>query len=124
MAERHAILAAVPADPTAAIRAADLELDGLRRRQADLENGRGSYANRPLNRAVIAHDEATRNVTRLQGNLTRGRLPRPERREKEAELVQWRLRLAGRPRRPTICRRRSSGASMGLRRMSRAGSPP
>ncbi|HEV2760626.1 MAG TPA: AAA family ATPase, partial [Acidimicrobiales bacterium] len=31
LAERHAILAVVPADPTAAIRAADRELDGLRR---------------------------------------------------------------------------------------------
>jgi hypothetical protein len=43
---------------------------------------------------VIAHDEATRNVTRLQGNLTRGRLPRRERREKEAELARWRIRAA------------------------------
>jgi conjugative relaxase-like TrwC/TraI family protein len=94
LAERHAILAAVPADPTAAIRAAELELDRLRRRRADLETGRGSYANHPLNRAVIAHDEATRNVTRLQGNLTRGRLPRRERREKEAELARWRIRAA------------------------------
>jgi hypothetical protein len=94
LAERHAILAAVPADATAAIRAAERELDRLRRRRADLETGRGSYANHPLNLAVIAHDETTRNVTRLQGNLTRGRLPRRERREKEAELVRWRLRLA------------------------------
>jgi hypothetical protein len=29
-----------------------------------------------------------------RGNLTRGRLPRRERKAKEAELVQWRLRLA------------------------------
>ncbi len=94
LAERHAILASVPADPTAAIRAAELELDRLRRQRADLETGRGSYANHRLNRAVIAHDEATRNVTRLQGNLTRGRLPRRERREEESELARWRVRAA------------------------------
>ncbi len=93
LAERHAILAAIPADPTTAIRAADRELDRLRRRRADLETGRGSYANHPLNRAVIAHDEATRNVTRLQGNLTSGRLTRRERREKETQLVHWRALL-------------------------------
>jgi len=94
LAERHATLAGVPADPSAAIRAAERELDRLRRRRADLETGRGSHANHPLNRAVIAHEQAKGNVGRLRGNLTSGRVPRRERRTKEAELVQWRLRLA------------------------------
>ncbi|MDQ3643861.1 MAG: AAA family ATPase, partial [Actinomycetota bacterium] len=53
LAERHAILAVVPADSTAAIRAAERELDRLRRQRADLETGRGSYANHPLNRTVL-----------------------------------------------------------------------
>ena len=43
---------------------------------------------------MIAHDEATANVIRLSGNLTRGRLPRRERREKESELARWRIRAA------------------------------
>jgi hypothetical protein len=94
LAERHALLATVPADPSAAIRAAERELDGLRRRRADLETGRGSYANHPLNRAVLDHEQATENVARLRGNLTSGRMPRRERREKEAELARWRARHA------------------------------
>ena len=92
LAERHAILAAVPTDPTAAIRAAERELDGLRRRRADLETGRGNYANHPINRAVLDHEQAQANVIRLQGNLDGRRLPRRERREKETQLVQWRAR--------------------------------
>ena len=95
LAERHAILATVPADSTAAIRAAERELDRLRHRRADLETGRGSYANHPLNRAVLDHEQAKENVARLRGNLTSRRLPRRERREKESDLVRWRLRLAG-----------------------------
>jgi len=95
LAERHAILAAVPADSTAAIRATESELDRLRRRRADLETGRGSFANHPLNRAVLDHEQAKENVARLRGNLTSRRLPRRERKEKETELAQWRLRLAG-----------------------------
>jgi hypothetical protein len=95
VAERHAILAAVPADPTAAIRAAERDLDRLRRRRADLQTGRGSYANHPLNRAVIVHEQAEANVTRLQGNLDRRRLPRGEWRKRETELVQWRVQLPG-----------------------------
>ena len=94
LAERHAILAAVAADPTAAIRDAERELDGLRRRRADLETGRGRYANHPLNRAVLVHDRAEENITRLQANLTSRRLPRRERREKEQELGRWRIRAA------------------------------
>jgi conjugative relaxase-like TrwC/TraI family protein len=94
VAERHALLAAVPADPTAAIRAAERELDRLRRRRADLATGRGAYADHPLNRAVLNHEQATATVARLQGNLASGRLPRRERREKEAELARWRVRHA------------------------------
>lgn len=93
LAERHAILAAVPADPTAAIPAAKRELDSLRRRRGDLETGRGGYANHPLNRAVLDHEQAEANVARLRGNLDGRRLPRRERREKETELVQCRARL-------------------------------
>ena len=76
LAERHAILAVVPADPTAAIRAAERELDGLRRRRADLEAGRGHYANHPVNRAVLDLEQAQENVARLEGNLSGRRLPR------------------------------------------------
>jgi hypothetical protein len=94
LAERHAILAAVPSDPSAAIRAAERELDALRRRRADLETGRGHYANHPLNRAVLDHEQAQANVARLRGNLDGRRLPRRERREKEAELARWRVRHA------------------------------
>ncbi len=94
LAERRAIVAVVPSDPTAAIRAAERELDGLRRRRADLETGRGHYANHPINRAVLDHQQAQENVIRLQGNLDTRRRPRRERREKEAELARWRVRYA------------------------------
>lgn len=94
LAERQAIVAALPADPTAAIRTTERELDGLRRRRSDLEVGRGSYANHPVNRAVLDHEQAQENVARLQVNLSRRRLPWRERREKETELAQWRPRLA------------------------------
>ncbi len=94
LAERHAILAGVPADPTAAIRVTERELDGSRRRQADLETGRGRFANHPVNRAVLDFEQAEANLTRLRGNLDGRRLPRRERREKEAELAQWRVRQA------------------------------
>ncbi|MDP1803539.1 MAG: hypothetical protein Q8K72_00075 [Acidimicrobiales bacterium] len=94
LAERHALLAGVPADPTAAIRAGERELDGLRRRRADLETGRGHYANHPINRAVLNHQQAQENVARLRGNLDGRRLPRREQREKEAELARWCVRHA------------------------------
>jgi conjugative relaxase-like TrwC/TraI family protein len=93
LAERHAILAVVPADPAAAIRTAERELGGLRRRRADLETGRGHYANHPLNRAVLDHEQAHANVIRLEGDLNNRRPPRRERREKETQLVQWHARL-------------------------------
>ena len=41
---------------------------------------------------MLDHEQAKENVARLRGNLTSRRLPR---REKETELVRWRLRLAG-----------------------------
>jgi hypothetical protein len=95
LAERHAVVGALPDDPSADIRTAERELDRLRRRRAELETGRGSYANHPLNGAVLDFQQAQANVTRLQGNLDGRRLPRRERREKEGELARWRARLAG-----------------------------
>ncbi len=44
---------------------------------------------------MLDHEQAKENVARLRGNLTSRRLPRRDRREKETELVRWRLRLAG-----------------------------
>ena len=105
LAERHAILAAVPSDPTAAIRAADRELDGVRCRRVDLEIGRGSYANHPINRAVLDHQRAEGNVARLVSNLAGRRLGRRERREKETELARWRPRLDAAERRLDDVRR-------------------
>jgi hypothetical protein len=92
-AERRAILAAVPADPTAAIRAAERELEGLRRRRADLEIGRGRYANHPVNRDLLDYERVHENVARLQANLAGRRLSRRERREKETDMAHWRPRL-------------------------------
>ncbi|HWI04875.1 MAG TPA: hypothetical protein VNT52_13775, partial [Acidimicrobiales bacterium] len=42
----------------------------------------------------LDHEQARANVARLQGSLDSRRLPRRERREKEAELARWRLRHA------------------------------
>jgi hypothetical protein len=94
LAERHALLACVPADPTTEIRAAERELDGLRRRRADLATGRGHYANHPLNRALLDHQQAQENVARLAGYLSGRRLPRRERHAKQAELAEWRARFS------------------------------
>ena len=94
LAERHAILAVVPADPTAPIRAAERELDGMRRRRGDLDTGRGYYANHPINRAVLDHQQARENVARLEGNLAGRRLARRERRAKQMELAEWRARFS------------------------------
>jgi DNA repair exonuclease SbcCD ATPase subunit len=92
-AERRAMLAAVPADPTAAIRSTERELERLRRRRADLEEGRGTYANHPVNRAALDHEQAQENVARLRVAVQNRRLSRRERRATEVELAQWRSRL-------------------------------
>lgn len=84
--------------------------DGVRRRRADLETGRGSFVNHPVHRAVLDYERTQENVARLQANLAGRRLGRRERREKETELARWRRRLgrgeegAGRRWRPELRR--------------------
>ncbi len=70
-----------------------MELDRLRRRRGDLGEGRGAYAKHPVIRAVLDHEQAQASVARLQARLARGRLPRRDRRETEADLARWRSRL-------------------------------
>jgi len=66
---------------------AERELDRLRHRRADLETGRGTSANHPLDRDMLDHERAKENVARLRETLTSGRLPRRDRRTKETERV-------------------------------------
>lgn len=69
-------------------------MDGLRRWRADLETGRGHYANHPINRAVLDYQQALENVARLEGSQAGRRLPRRERQAKQVELAEWRARFS------------------------------
>ena len=94
VAERDAILAVAPADPTAQIRAAELQRSRLEAEGKDLAKGTGRYRDHPVAEARDELSRAESNVARLERNLSRSRRSRKERRAWRSELEEWRPKLA------------------------------
>ncbi len=103
MAEREAILAVVPPDPAAQIRAAELQRSRLQREREDLTAGQGRYRDRPIAETIGELHHAEVNIARIERNLAGSRTSRSDRRS-------WRSQLAGRSVRPT------SAGRMNIRR--------
>ena len=93
VAERDAILAVVPANPTAEIRAAELQRSRLDAEREHLAKGTGRYRDHPVRQALGELRLAESNVARLQRNLA-GCRSRKERKAWEADLEEWRRKLA------------------------------
>lgn len=90
-AERDAIEAVVPPDPSAAIRAAELRQRRMQRERRDLEVGEGRYRGTPVGQAVSELRLANVNIERLERNLALG-ASRKDRRGWRAELERWLLK--------------------------------
>ena len=94
VAEREAILAVTPPDPSAHIRAAELQRARLQREREDLATGVGHYRDHPVARALWELRQAENNIGRIQRDLTRSGTPRAERRRWRSELAGWHPRQA------------------------------
>ncbi len=92
VAERDAILAVVPPDPTAEIRAAELRRSRLDAERRDLEVGTGRYQDEPLGRAVRELHRVERDVARLERNLSLSGTSRADRRDWQSGLADARTR--------------------------------
>jgi conjugative relaxase-like TrwC/TraI family protein len=90
VAEREAILAVVPPDPSAHIRAAELQRGRLQREREDLAAGKGRYEDRPITAAIREQHQAEVNIARLERNLAGSRSSRAQRRTWRSELAGWR----------------------------------
>jgi hypothetical protein len=91
-AERHAIAAAIPPDPTADIQAVERDRDRLQRQQDDLRAGTGVYARQPIGEAMRALGQAESNLNRIEGHLRNYKPGRADRRRAQAELDGWQQR--------------------------------
>jgi len=89
LAERHAIVGAVPADPTAEILEVERQRDGRRRQRDDLRAGKGDYTSHPIGQAVRDLARAEGNLTRIENELQSGNLGRRERRHARSEAGEW-----------------------------------
>ena len=90
VAERDAILAVVPPDPSVQIRAAELQRSRLQRDRDDLASGRGRYRDHPVAHAIRQRHHAEVNIARLERNLSGSRSSRAQRRTWRSELADWR----------------------------------
>jgi hypothetical protein len=90
VAEREAILAVVPPDPAARIRAAELQSSRLQHEREDLIEGKGRYGDRPIAAAIREQHHAEVNIARLERNLAGSRSSRAQRRTWRSELAGWR----------------------------------
>lgn len=93
VAERDAILAVIPRDPSVDIRAAELQRRRLEAEREDLAKGAGRYRDHPVAQALQELSHAESNVARLQRNLNAGG-PRKDRRVWRSGLNEWRPKLA------------------------------
>ena len=94
LADREAILAVAPPDPSAHIRAAELQRGRLQREREDLAAGKGRYRDHSVSDALWERRQAENNLARIQRDLSRSGTPRADRRRWRAELVGWQPRLA------------------------------
>jgi hypothetical protein len=90
VAEREAILAVVPPDPSAHIGAAELQRSRLQRDREDLAAGKGRYRDHPVADAIRELHHAEVNIARLERNLAGSRSARAQRRTWRSELADWR----------------------------------
>jgi len=91
-AERAAIAAVIPPDPSAELRTVEKDLRRIHRQREDLAAGTGRYADRPIGRAVWELGQAEMNVARLKRDLDRSNASRRDRRRSRAELEEWQER--------------------------------
>jgi hypothetical protein len=77
VAERAAILAVVPPDPSAHIRAAELQRSRLQRDREDLAAGKGPYRDHPVAHVIRELHHAEVNIARLERNLAGPAPPGP-----------------------------------------------
>jgi len=91
-AERAAIAAVVPPDPSAEVRTVEKELARIRRQREDLAAGKGRYADGPVGHAVWELGQAEMNVARLKRDLDRSDASRKDRRRSRAALGDWQER--------------------------------
>jgi hypothetical protein len=94
VAEREAIRAVVPPDPTVHIRAAELARSRLQAEREDLAAGTGRYRDHPVAHALGQRNQAEANIARIEGILAGPRSPRATRRMWRSELAEWRSRHA------------------------------
>jgi hypothetical protein len=94
LAERAAIVAVAPADPSAHIRATELQRTRLQHEREALAAGEGRYRDHPVAHALWERRQAEINIARIERNLASSGFPRAERRRWRAELAAWRPHLA------------------------------
>ncbi len=92
VAERAAIAAVIPPDPSAEIPTVEKDLRRIHRQREDLATGKGRYADRPVGHAVWELGQAEMNVARLKRDLDRSGASRRDRRRSRAELGEWQER--------------------------------
>ncbi|MGH9280763.1 MAG: AAA family ATPase [Acidimicrobiales bacterium] len=89
LAERRAIIAAIPPDPTDAIMAAQMEYACLHHEREDLVAGRGRDANTAIGEVVREVELAERTMADLRRRLASDHPTRRDRRRLEADLGGW-----------------------------------
>ena len=94
MAERQAILAVVPPDPSAHIRASELQRGRLQRDRDDLAAGKGRYRDHPVAHAIWELHQAEVNMARLARSLAGSRTSRTIRKVWRSELADCRSNSA------------------------------
>lgn len=91
-AERAAILAVIPPDPSAELRAVALQQTRPRHQKGALAAGTGRYADGPIGYAVWELRQAETSVARLEQQARRPEASRRDRRRSRAGLVRARER--------------------------------
>jgi hypothetical protein len=86
-AERAAIAAVIPPDPTAEIETTQRQLARLQGQRRALDTGQGSYRDGPVGHAVWELGQAEMHVARLQRQLDRSDATRKDRRRWRNELI-------------------------------------
>jgi hypothetical protein len=94
VAERDAILAVIPPDPSAEIRAVELQRSRLDKERDELAKGTGRYRAHPVAQAIRTLAGAESDVARLERNLSGSGRNRKQKRAWRAELEQSRLKVA------------------------------
>ena len=94
VAEREAILAVIPPDPTVQIRAVELQRSRLGGERQDLAAGEGRYRDHPVGHAARELHRAEVNIARLERNLGGPHTSRAMRKAWRSELADWRSKSA------------------------------